>query len=186
MKKVSNTYENCLKKSKLKVLCHGDFHAKNLMFRFNSNSLAEEAMLLDFQTTIWNSMALDIIYSLNLMIDTDLSLEHEDEVIYYVFEKFQLGLKQLNFNGKVPKFSDLKSDLEQMIHVRLFLASGLMLFNAMTKDKDIDPDIVNNRNATEDDYMNLYRSKEYIKMIEPILKKLNNKGYLDMLLEEDN
>jgi len=156
------------------------------MFRFNSNSLAEEAMLLDFQTTIWNSMALDIIYSLNLMIDTDLSLEHEDELIYYAFEKFQLELKQLNFNGKLPKFSDLKSDLEQLIHIRLFLASGMMTFIVIAKDKDINPDIVMNPNATEDDYMNIYRSKEYIKIIDPILKKLNNKGYLDMLLEEED
>lgn len=89
------------------VLNHGDFHAKNMMFK--NMETDPELILLDFQFSIWGSPAIDVLYAKYFIAQ----YEDRDEMVRVYYHEFSKILKKLNFSGKVPSFDDLQLEINK-------------------------------------------------------------------------
>lgn len=89
------------------VLNHGDFHLKNLMFKFNNENLAEDLIMVDYQLCVFAPINIDLIYSIYMMMSPEFRLKR-NEFLHYYFEEFLRVLKLINFKGELPKYSDFQ------------------------------------------------------------------------------
>lgn len=90
------------------VLNHGDFHAKNIMFK-NMDSENPEMILLDFQFSIWGSPAIDVLYAKYFIAQ----FETRDEMVGVYYQEFSDTLKKCNFPGKIPSFDELQREINK-------------------------------------------------------------------------
>ncbi|KAH8418179.1 hypothetical protein KR222_000973, partial [Zaprionus bogoriensis] len=78
------------------VLCHGDFHSRNMMFK------GTECLLLDFQISYVGSMTNDVLYALYMFVGPEERLNKYDEIIYEYFETFRKTLLTIGYKGEMP------------------------------------------------------------------------------------
>lgn len=95
-------------KNVIYVLNHGDFHAKNMMFKIGTNGQFEDIIMVDFQFSVYAPSNLDITNALFMMFSPEHRLEKRDELTQYYFENFIETLKMIEFEGELPKYSDYK------------------------------------------------------------------------------
>lgn len=96
-----------------KVLNHGDFHIRNMMFRKSSNGALEEVRFLDFQLPLYNTPAYDLVYMLNAMAAGDVR-----ERRFELYKKYHVALvdklKRFEYKGRVPSLIDLNVEILHM------------------------------------------------------------------------
>lgn len=95
----------------LYVLCHGDFHAKNMMFKAN-----EDVMLLDYQLCYVGPIVTDVLFSIFMLMDENHRKHHKDELIYFYFSNFVEILQRIGYTGKLPKLVELHQMLLRHRH----------------------------------------------------------------------
>lgn len=93
-----------------KVLNHGDFHFKNILYR-NDSTKDEDLILIDFQFPLWNTPAIDIFYLLNMIASTETREEYREEIIQYYYKEFVKTLKDIGYLDKIPSFLNLQIEL---------------------------------------------------------------------------
>lgn len=91
------------------VLCHGDFHIRNLMFKNSS------CMLLDFQLSHVGPLANDFLYAMYMLFSAEDRGERRDELISYYLEVCANTLKKIGYRGIAPSFDEFQ---RQMIDKR--------------------------------------------------------------------
>lgn len=97
-------------KAAYKVLNHGDFHFKNVMYRNNATK-DEDLLLVDFQFPLWNTPAIDVLYLLNMNASTEVRVNHRDEIILFYYREFVQALKTIGHLGRIPTLLDLQVEL---------------------------------------------------------------------------
>lgn len=109
-------YRESRKEDSYYVLCHGDYHLKNMMFKGN------DCLLVDFQLSYVGSMTNDIIYAIYMLFNPEDRRERYDELIYHYFETFKKTLTRIGFNGKLPNLIEFRKQLvDRKYHGRLNL-----------------------------------------------------------------
>lgn len=100
------------------VLNHGDFHMKNLMFRFNAaeTDQTDAVIFVDYQMSCYAPSSIDLIYTQYQMLSPDLRLQRHEFMLYY-FEEFIRVLRKIGFQGKLPKYSDFQISLLRHRHL---------------------------------------------------------------------
>ncbi|EDW13802.1 uncharacterized protein LOC6572192 [Drosophila mojavensis] len=161
------------------VLCHGDFHVKNLMFRYNKEGGAlEDCMLVDFQMSNVGPMPIDIIYSIYQMLSPEQRHSQRDELIYIYFSTFTETLKKINFNGELPTLAEFRRQIFQHKYFEFFLlATFLPVMHAMKKGKFEISEVVMDKNLR----LSLYYNDDYLEDVRSTLKRYLHCGYFDEL-----
>lgn len=91
------------------VLCHGDFHLRNLMYKYNKTSeQLEDCMLLDFQMSNVGPMQLDLIYSIYNMLSPEQRRNQRDELLFFYFSTFIDTLKKIKYDGVLPSLVEFR------------------------------------------------------------------------------
>lgn len=89
------------------VLNHGDFHMKNLMFKFSKKNHLEDLIMVDYQISCYAPSNIDIVYSQYMMLSSELRLRRH-ELSQYYFEEFLKMLKKIRYEGELPVFSEFQ------------------------------------------------------------------------------
>lgn len=112
--KLFDTFVGLLKKEPegFRVLNHGDFHIRNLMFKLNPEEAGSisKVIFLDFQMPIYHSPAIDIYYLLNTIGDDEVR-DHRDYMVKLYHEILEGSLKQNGFSGTIPSAVDVHIEL---------------------------------------------------------------------------
>lgn len=161
------------------VLNHGDFHAKNMLFKKDESDNINEVLLLDFQLCNWGSPAIDIIYALYLVASTEVRQNHRDEIISYYYDQFVLTLKDIALLTNIPTLLDLQVELLSHGFFEAFLAICMMGmrfldFTKLDMDLMMDPEKAGKAMADA-----IYGSEAYQECIKKELKRFLIKGFLD-------
>lgn len=106
-KSLYNAYKLDKSKKQIFVLNHGDFHMKNLMFKFNSENQAEDLIMVDYQICCYAPLTIDLIYSQYMMMRPEFRLRRNEFMQYY-FSEFLGVLKKINYQGELPRYSDFQ------------------------------------------------------------------------------
>lgn len=89
------------------VLNHGDFHMKNLMFKFDDKDQAEDLIMVDYQISCYAPMNIDLIYSQFMMMQPEFRLRR-NEFMHYYFREFLRIVKKLDYSAELPLYSDFQ------------------------------------------------------------------------------
>lgn len=88
------------------VLNHGDFHAKNVMFKNMMNPKEAGIYIIDFQVCFYGSPVIDLFYTKYMLTNSD----RKDDLISYYYKVFSDSLMKMGFKGMIPTFDDLENE----------------------------------------------------------------------------
>ncbi|GAB0087172.1 LOC111597534 [Sergentomyia squamirostris] len=159
------------------ILCHGDFHVKNMMFIKNGDSI-EKTMFLDYQISFWGSPAIDLIYVLYAIGD-DETRARRGELLSIYHASFCEYLNLLGCLKKPPSLLDLNMDLlkngaAEILLGICFLPFMAIDFSKMDMDAIVDPtpeSMAAMRRMT-------YADEKIVKILKVVLPELLHKGIL--------
>ncbi|KAH8310214.1 hypothetical protein KR044_000007 [Drosophila immigrans] len=151
------------------VLCHGDFHLKNMMFK------GTDCMLLDFQMSYVGPLTNDVLYAVYMFLGPEERREKYDELIYHFFSTFKNTLSKIGYQGKMPSLVDYRRQLFEKRDIDIFLISTFLpTFNHMRKGKDPAEFMDDPEKRRE-----LYREKEFLEELEFLLPRMVHLGYFE-------
>jgi len=85
------------------VLCHGDFHLRNMMFRHNKKLGAyDDVMLVDFQFCNLVPITVDLTYSVYMLMESEQRWEMGKDLINDYFSVLLDTLRKIGFKGDMP------------------------------------------------------------------------------------
>ncbi|TDG48821.1 hypothetical protein AWZ03_004724 [Drosophila navojoa] len=149
------------------VLCHGDFHLRNIMFR------GVECLLIDFQMTHVGHMTNDIIYAMYALFDVEIRRERSDELINNYFQTFLNTLKQIGYQYRLPNLIEFRRQMfEKRDHDFLLIIAFLPLIKHFRNGSE---DIVDD----DQKLSQLYFQKEYLDDLEEMLPRMLHLGYFE-------
>ncbi|XP_037947060.1 uncharacterized protein LOC119678997 [Teleopsis dalmanni] len=162
------------------VLCHGDFHFKNLMLKNNPiNEQVEDILLLDFQFCYIGPIVNDLYNAFFMMISREQRLHHFDELLYLYYSHFKSTLNKTDFDGVVPKLSEIRAMFLKHKHFELFMLSSLLAMRYEFLKKDIDLEkMIMSKEHRKTQFMN----KEFLDELHQLLPKYLHSGYFEDLL----
>lgn len=82
------------------VLCHGDFHLRNMMFRHNKELGAyDDVMLVDFQLSNLCPITVDLTYSVYMLMEPEQRWEMGENLINEYFSVLVATLRKIGYKG---------------------------------------------------------------------------------------
>uniref|UniRef100_T1PI31 Ecdysteroid kinase n=1 Tax=Musca domestica TaxID=7370 RepID=T1PI31_MUSDO len=163
------------------VLNHGDFHMKNLMFKFDAHNQMEDMIMVDFQISCYAPSVIDLLYSQFLILDTEMRLRRHEFMQYY-FSEFLRILKKINYQGKLPKYSDFQISSLKYRHFVIYMVVVMlpMVVDFMGKSVEELKDTDINELLENPDVNALnYKLPVYAEELKRFLPQLLNEGYMD-------
>lgn len=124
------------------VLCHGDFHIKNMMFLKNGADI-EKTMFLDFQICFWGSPAVDLYYVLYSIGDAE-TRKRRGEILHIYHNALTDYLERLGCMKKPPTLLDLNIQMLERGILEIMWSMCLLPFfcldfTKVTMDDMIEP-----------------------------------------------
>nr|XP_036219450.1 uncharacterized protein LOC106618104 [Bactrocera oleae] len=158
------------------VLCHGDFHSKNMMFKHDSNSgKVLDVMLLDYQLSYVGPMINDLIYSYYMLLDSE-QRENFPQWLYFYFTNFKETLQKIGFEGQIPSLVQLHEQRTQHKYFELFLLITFLPAWLAFHGGDTGPDELMTCNDTR---KRIYAGQEFLEELEKRLIKYLHLGYFE-------
>uniref|UniRef100_A0A1I8Q0I0 CHK kinase-like domain-containing protein n=1 Tax=Stomoxys calcitrans TaxID=35570 RepID=A0A1I8Q0I0_STOCA len=163
------------------VLNHGDFHMKNLMFKFNADNVMEDMVMVDYQLSCFAPSTIDLVYSQYMLLSPEFRRRRHEFMLYY-FTEFLKILKKLQFLGEMPKYSQFQIANLKYRHFTLYVLAiifPLVLDNFTKtaeelKDEDFN-EMIENPDVNASNYMRPVFIEEMREMMPILLRE----GYLD-------
>ncbi|GAB0088782.1 hypothetical protein DMENIID0001_032460 [Sergentomyia squamirostris] len=164
--------------SEYNVLNHGDFHMRNIMFKV-SNSFIEDVVMHDFQTNVWCSPALDLIYTFYLVADSETLQNSRHAMVSFYHSIFTATLKSMGFMGRTPTLLDLNIELIQNGFIEIFVAITFLPYQYLSFASQR----LQERITQETDQSNarslLYTIPEYQRTMKRLFNFYLLKGFMD-------
>ncbi|KAH8359987.1 hypothetical protein KR093_009928 [Drosophila rubida] len=153
------------------VLCHGDFHLKNMMFN------QSECMLLDFQISYVGSITNDLLYAMYLFAGPEERRDRYDELFYFYFTNFISTLKTIGYHSEMPNLVEFRKQLfERRHHEILLMAIFLPGFNCMRKGQDPGELMTDPVKCAQ-----LFDDEDFHEELEHLLPRMLHLGYFEDL-----
>ncbi|XP_016980498.2 uncharacterized protein LOC108045626 [Drosophila rhopaloa] len=170
-------FRNNRKEDQYRVLCHGDLHLRNIMFKYKGPGSFEDCMLLDFQISHLFPLSIDLVYSIYMLMEPEHRWKDCEDLMNYYFFVLEDVLKKIGYKGKMPTQSGLWEHLHQHKYFEFFLISTFLPLMWALKDKSVDfGDLLQN----EEKRRNCSFSEGYIKDVKIMLARLDKLGLLQV------
>ncbi|KAH8267616.1 hypothetical protein KR018_005526 [Drosophila ironensis] len=155
------------------VLCHGDLHLRNMMFKYEKESF-EDCMLLDFQISNLFPLIIDLIYSTYMLMDPEYRWHNWEELINYYYSNFEDVLRKIGYKGEMPTQAGLWQRMHQHKYFEFFIISTFLPLTWALRDKSVDfGDLLQD----EEKRHKCSQSEGYIKDVKIVLARLDKLGY---------
>ncbi|XP_030572035.1 uncharacterized protein LOC115770764 [Drosophila novamexicana] len=171
---VMQEYRNNRQPNGYYVLCHGDFHLKNMMFKHKANGSLEDVMLLDFQISNICPITIDLIYAVYMLMGIEDRHNNYKELINYYFSEFLTTLQNIGFKGELPNSVEFWQQMSQHKCYDIYLLTTFLPMMCALKLYAFDPaDIFQH----EDVRKTMYRLDLYIEDVKNLLSRFEEEGY---------
>jgi len=161
------------------VLNHGDFHAKNMMYR-NDGLVDEDIVFVDYQFSCWKTPALDFAFIFNLLVDDRLANKHRHDIHRVYYDEFRQTLVKINYKGHIPSMLELMVAILHGSPIELMYAFFTMpprMFN--WRDMDMEKMMEDGPDAYADIGSKIHQLPEYRKFVQDQFERLELTGVLD-------
>lgn len=92
--------------SNYKVLNHGDFHIRNMMFQKDDQGALKDVTFLDYQIPQYGSPGFDLIYMFNMIGGREVRAR-KSEVLKMYYTELVDSLRKFGFKGTLPSAIDV-------------------------------------------------------------------------------
>ncbi|XP_043654592.1 uncharacterized protein LOC122620958 [Drosophila teissieri] len=179
MGKVMEEYRTDPQPNRYYVLCHGDFHARNMMFKNNKETGDfEDVMLVDFQISNTCPITIDLIYSIFMLMDSEERWDLGKEYIDYYFSVLAETLRKVGFKGVMPTLTGIWEHIHGHKDYTFFMMTSMLPMMAAMKANAfkliyvlLDPET---KKKT-------YFLDEYLRDVKKLLPKFEELGYFENL-----
>ncbi|KAH8310925.1 hypothetical protein KR044_003493 [Drosophila immigrans] len=156
------------------ILCHGDFHLKNMMFKHNpTTGVLEDCMLLDYQMSNVCPVSTDILYSIYLLMGPDERRNHHKELINFYFNTFVETLNKIGYKAEEPNYVDFWRQLHRHKIFEMFYITLLPIaFASEAKAIDLAEMVSNNEVRKK-----IFFIEKYIDEVRYLLPRFEKLGY---------
>ncbi|XP_017017589.1 uncharacterized protein [Drosophila kikkawai] len=157
------------------VLCHGDFHLRNMMFRHNKDTAAyEDVMLVDFQICNLSPITVDLTYSIYMLMEPQQRWDLGKDLINHYFSVLEETLKKVGYKPKMPTQAGLWEQIRRHKYYDFFLmATFLPMMLAIKQNALKMHDIIQVPETREKSYFFDF----YVEDIKHLLRKFEELGY---------
>ncbi|XP_002137722.1 uncharacterized protein [Drosophila pseudoobscura] len=157
------------------VLCHGDFHLRNMMFRHNKETGdSEDVMLVDFQLCNTGPIAVDLIYSIHMLMEPEQRWTHGEKLINYYFSVLVDTLKKVGYKGAMPTQEKLWQQIHKLKYYDLF---NMFTFLPLILGIKTNSFTMNGLLQDAETRQKTYYQDVYVKDIMKLLPKYEQIGY---------
>ncbi|XP_073820555.1 uncharacterized protein [Musca autumnalis] len=180
-KQLYQSYQLNQGKGDIFVLNHGDFHMKNMMFRFNKRNQMEDSIMVDYQISCYAPSNIDLVYSQIMMLSPELRLKRH-ELMQYYFTEFIRILKKIGYQGELPLYSDFQISGLKYRHFTISLVATFlpMVVGFIGKSAEELKNIDTTKQFENPDLMTMvYRTPGFIQEVRKFMPILLREGYLD-------
>ncbi|KAH8359986.1 hypothetical protein KR093_009929, partial [Drosophila rubida] len=146
------------------VLCHGDFHIRNLMFKQNS------CMFIDFQLSHVGPLVNDFLYAMYMFFGPEERGKRRDELIMHYLSTFADTLNKINCLKEAPSFEEFQRQLTDNKYNEFMLLTTFLPIQISSRKNAIDPF----RRRTS-----MYKDKDYQDEVEFLLARMEKMGYFN-------
>ncbi|XP_034488467.1 uncharacterized protein LOC117792425 [Drosophila innubila] len=158
------------------VLCHGDYHLRNIMVKHNpADGSLEDCMLLDFQMSHVCPISTDLLYSIYLLMDAEQRRHNYKELIKFYFSTFVEALEKIGFNGELPNCVDFWRQLHRHKIFDIFYLTILPMVFAIESNAFDIGDVVANHEIRK----KLFFQDKYIDELKYLLPRFEKLGYFN-------
>ncbi|KAH8232369.1 hypothetical protein KR032_004876 [Drosophila birchii] len=157
------------------VLCHGDFHLRNMMFRHNRDTAVfEDVMLVDFQISNLSPITVDLTYSIYLLMEPQQRWDMGKDLINHYFTVLEETLKKVGYQAKMPTQAGLREQMFRHKHYDFFLlATFLPMILAIKQNALKMHDIIQDSESREKAYF----LDCYLEDMKHLLPKFEEMGF---------
>ncbi|EDX14408.1 GD21211 [Drosophila simulans] len=139
------------------VLCHGDYHTRNIMVKHNKESGGfEDCMLLDYQGCYVAPLAVDLMYSIYMLMSREQRIGELEILLNYYFSVLRETLRRIGYQGELP--------------------DPLAFWKEMNRLKDYGLSLTSAANEETDDKL-----QDFIEECKSILARFERSGYFENL-----
>ncbi|XP_017873522.1 PREDICTED: uncharacterized protein LOC108620976 [Drosophila arizonae] len=158
------------------VLCHGDFHLRNMMFKHNtSDQSIEDCMLIDYQICNICPITIDLIYATYMLLSPENRQHNLEELIEFYFSTFVQTLKQIGYKGELPNFAEFQRQMTRHNFYDLFLIFAFLpMLHGIRANVDITEVL-----QQSDVRKKLFFQDNYVEDVKFLLAKFEKFGYFD-------
>ncbi|KAL1377387.1 hypothetical protein pipiens_016299 [Culex pipiens pipiens] len=169
-----------LNKADFNVLNHGDLWVNNVMYRYNSEGVPIEAMLVDFAISYFGSPAIDLSFLLFTSSADDVTEEQFDLLLQSYHQSLLGTLNKLGYSQKLPTLLDIQEDMLRKGFIGVMYATFLLPLRVIedTASADLGNLLGSNEEAVQF-RGSLYQNPRYQRRMEYLLNYFDRKGYLD-------
>ncbi|KAH8399611.1 hypothetical protein KR215_004978 [Drosophila sulfurigaster] len=159
------------------VLCHGDFHLRNMMFKHNpTNGSFEDIMLLDYQISNLCPITVDLIYSIYMLMGADCRKNNYKDLLNFYFKTFVETLQKIGFKGELPNSAEFWKQMAQHKAYDIFLLTTFFPMICAVKNNTFDPNEVMQSN---DFRKKMYFLDLFLEEVKYLIPRFEELGYLD-------
>lgn len=163
--------QNVPSKQGLDVLIHGDPWFNNILIRSEPQ---EDALLIDFQTVSWGSLAIDLIYFTIMSLNEE-DFDDREELIRDYQGHLERVLGKLNWT-KIPSYEEILIEFKE----KFFHALYSMLMKALSGQDPSEQSLEQMVDEDEEEMMSKFRSTRIKRELMNLTKLMNEYGALDV------
>ncbi|TDG48823.1 hypothetical protein AWZ03_004726 [Drosophila navojoa] len=156
------------------VLCHGDFHLKNMMFKQREDGSLEDVMLLDYQVSNICPITMDLIYAVYMLMGIEERHNNYKELLDYYFAEFLATLQNIGYKGDLPNSVEFWQQIFQHKCYDIYLITTFLPMMNAFKHNDFDPAEVFQK---EDLQRGMYRLDSYVQDVKYLLARFEAEGF---------
>nr|AAL48052.1 RE66124p [Drosophila melanogaster] len=176
---VMKEYHENRKSDAFYVLCHGDFHLRNMMFKNNKGTGAhEDTMLVDFQISNLCPITIDLTYSIYMLMEPEQRREMGKDLINHYLTVLVATLKSIGYPGELPTQAKLWDEIHKNKYYDFFLLSTFLPLILAIKSKSFK---VNDLIQDPETRQKTYFLDTYVKDVSQLLPKFEQLGYFKCL-----
>ncbi|KAH8330969.1 hypothetical protein KR067_009619 [Drosophila pandora] len=158
------------------VLCHGDFHLRNMMFK--DTGTLKDAMLVDFQFCNLTPIFVDLTYSIYMLMEPEQRASLGHDLINYYLTNLVDTLQKIGFRGQMPTQDKLWREIHKGKYYHFFMISTLLPLMVAVKSNSLK---IHDLLQDADIRKKSYQLDIYVNDVRRILAKYEELGYFNEL-----
>ncbi|KAH8298273.1 hypothetical protein KR018_012357 [Drosophila ironensis] len=120
------------------ILCHGDFHLRNMMFRGDKETgTLEDVMFVDFQLSNLCPSSVDLIYSVYMLLESEQRWDLGKGLIDHYCSVLVDTLEKIGYKARMPTQSGIWQQIHRHKHFHFFLLVTFLPFMLAVKSNAI-------------------------------------------------
>ncbi|KAH8390811.1 hypothetical protein KR200_000927, partial [Drosophila serrata] len=161
------------------VLCHGDYHSRNMMFKHNKETGGfEDCMLLDYQGCNVTSMAVDLIYSIYMLMGPEQRAEELEYLLKYYFTVLLETLGKIGYQGEMPTLLGFWAEIKRFRYYEFLMVSTFLPVSVGLREYNFD---IEEMLHNEETRRKCYHFKGYLEDAKKMLERFERSGYFEDL-----